>query len=408
MRYPGDQRNFGDRFGEPTAPYGPGAEPHDPEQADDGRSGRDGSPFAPPPGAFAARPGEPFGPSAGGFADRSRPAGGFDAAPHLPPNAPPGLQAAEPGDAHAYRPQPGPSYDTAYGASYGTAHDASGGPGPFDRPGQEGVDAPMEPPHEPGVPTAEPPAEPAGTGRGPNRFLVAAGAIVVGVALAGSGFTVSRMLTGDDAEQPAAAAAPTQSATPLPTPTPAPLQAKFKNRTSDPAPLTLAEVFGKRTFKGAGVVYTRTAWKHDRDCSKGVTGAKLQAVLKKGGCTQVLRASYARGDGLLIGTVGVLNLRTEEAAERAAKTAAGRDTHLQPLPGRKGISKTLGKGLALGTAYSRGHYLIMVWVQRPDGKEIAARDRQKVTAFQQQVVLGSNLYKALHYRGIAGKPLTSR
>lgn len=418
MRYPGDQDNSGDRFGEPTAPYGPGADPYGPEQTDDGRPGRN-SPFppsTPPPGAFAGRPGESFRPFDGGFDDRPHAPGGLDATQHLPPSThPPGRHAAAPGDAHRRRPHLGPS--SGSGPRYGSERE----PTPFAQghPGPEAFDPPAGPPHEPAPPAHQAPPESDTdhdtnkdtdkTTKRPHTFLVATGAVVVGLALAGSGFTVSRMLTSDDGE-PAAAAAPTQPATalPTPTPTPAPLKVKFKNRASDPTPLTLAEVFGTRTFKRAGVVYTRTAWKHDRDCAKGVIGAEFEAVLKKGGCTQVLRASYARRDGSLIGTVGVLNLRTEAAAQKAAKAAAGRDIYLQPLPAKTGVSRTLGKGTALGTAYSRGHYLIMTWVQRPDGKEIATRDHQKVNTFQQQVILGSNLYRALHYRGIAGKPLTSR
>ncbi|WP_119728460.1 hypothetical protein [Thermomonospora amylolytica] len=397
MRYPGDQGNSG----EPTAPYGPGADPHGPEQAGDGRPGQDGSPFAPPPGAFAARPGESFD---GGFDDRPYAPGGFDAPGSGPEEG--GRYAADPGDTYAYQPQPGPSYG------------AQNEPGPLGQghPGPQAFDAPAGPyepyePSEPHTPTYyDAPHE---DGLEPERRrstpLVAVGAVVAGLLLAGGGFAVSSMLTGGDTGEPAAAAEPTEPATASPTPTepPAPLNVKLKDRASDPEPLTLAEVFGTQTFKEKGTTYLRTAWKHDRDCAKGVTGAKLEAALKKGGCNQVLRASYARRDGSLIGTVGVLNLKTEQAAKNAAKAGAGRDAYLQPLPAKKGVTRTLGKGVALGTVYARGHYLIMTWVQRPDGKEIGSKDHKKVTAFQQQVILGSNLGKALHYRGIEGKPLTS-
>jgi hypothetical protein len=178
---------------------------------------------------------------------------------------------------------------------------------------------------------------------------------------------------------------------------------KLKSRATDPSPLTLKEAFGKATFTAGGQKYLRTGWHQRRGCTGTVNGAKLTAVVKKGGCTQALRATYARGDKLLVGTVGVLNLKTEQAAKLAQKAAVAKDAFLEPLPG-KGASKTIGKGEALGTAQAQGHYLVMTWVQRPDGKKIPDKYHKTVSAFGQQLVKGSNLGFALHYRETEGKP----
>ncbi|SEG33122.1 hypothetical protein SAMN04489712_104441 [Thermomonospora echinospora] len=525
MGYPGEQGRSGGHSPEPpSTPYGPGAEPHGPEQAGAGRPGQDDSPFTPPFGAFAARPGESFdtgndrppaddrfGPAEGGY-DAGTTAqfglgetgrfdfstggsgiggsstggydtgGGFDAAPGgrfasgTGGYDIPGARADGPGSGTPGTDGPGPSdfgpggtgmggfdrhspgvggYDSGGpgSAAPGTGGYDSGGfdqggqfgagsferqdspsfgpPGEYGpgqgRPGPGSFDAPDDEPYGPmggrrlpedggprgpeGFNGPEGPGEP-GEGRAERRGrlpLIIGGAVVAGLVLIGSGFTVSTMLKGDSDDGAAAAstqtAAPRPTATPTPTTPPAPLNAKLKSRATDPDPLTLKEVFGTASFTQKGKKFVRTAWKHDRGCTGAVNGSKLEAALKKGGCAQVLRATYARADGLLIGTVGVLNLKTESAAKAAEKAGAGRDAFLQPLAGT-GYTKKIGKGAALGTTFVRGHYLIMTWVQRPDGKTISGKYHKVVSAFQQQIILGSNLNKALHYRGIEGKPLT--
>ncbi|MBX6768927.1 MAG: hypothetical protein IRY90_17540 [Actinomadura rubrobrunea] len=178
---------------------------------------------------------------------------------------------------------------------------------------------------------------------------------------------------------------------------------KLKSRTTDPTPLTLNEIFGKRSFTAGGEKYGRVAWHAERGCSGAATGASLVGALRKGGCSQALRATYVRGDGALIGTVGVFNLRTDTAAKVAAKAASAKSSALRPLPG-PGITKKIGKGEALGTAEARGHYLVMTWVQRPDGKKIPEASHQAVAVFGRQVIKNSNLSFALAYRATEGKP----
>lgn len=398
MGYPGDQGKFD---GRPSEPPVPGADPHGPEQAGADRPGQDGSPFDPPPGAFAARPGDSFGfgPGAGrpgpGFGTDGPDTGGFGAGNRF-------------GQGPTERREPGPA-----GGPGGRAGQESPESPSFGSAGQELYGAMGERyfsadagPGEPLGHARSHADEPRSTRRLP---LVIGGAVVAGLVLIGGGFAVSSLLS-DDSDKGAAASAPQpqasqQTASPTPSVSTGPLNVKLKSRATDPSPLTLKEVFRRESFTIKGKKYVRTAWKHDRDCTKVVNGTKLAATLKKGGCAQVLRATYARSDGLLVGTVGVLNLKTENWAKAAEKAGSGRDAYLQPLPGT-GYSKKIGKGAALGTSFVRGHYLIMTWVQRPDGKTIASKYHEVVSNFQQQIILGSNLSKALHYRGIEGKPLT--
>ncbi|MFP3963594.1 hypothetical protein SMC26_14830 [Actinomadura fulvescens] len=238
-----------------------------------------------------------------------------------------------------------------------------------------------------------------------NLPLIIGGAIVAGLVLVGGGFGVSAMLKDDEPTKPAAAdkSAPPATA-PRQQPSKPPLTpVKLKSRVTDPRPLTLNEAFGKRSFTSTTGKVARTAWKAQRGCAGIVNGVALGKALKKGGCSQALRATFARGDGKLIGTVGVLNLKTEAAARAAERAAAAKDAYLQPLAGT-GVTKKIGKGEALGTAEVRGHYLVMTWVQRPDGKKIAAKYHRLVSTFGQELIRGSNLKFALTYRETEGKP----
>ncbi|QFG23921.1 hypothetical protein F7P10_25165 [Actinomadura sp. WMMB 499] len=178
---------------------------------------------------------------------------------------------------------------------------------------------------------------------------------------------------------------------------------KLQSRTTDPAPLTLKEVFGNGKFEVDDHKYARTAWHSGKECNGVVGGDALDAAVKKGDCTQALRATYAISGGALIGTLGVLNLESAAHAKAAEKAAQADDAYLLALPGT-GITKTNGKGLALGTAQARGHYLVMTWVQRPNGKTIATKHHDTVRLFGTEIYKGSNLSLALHYRETEGKP----
>ncbi|WP_067799231.1 hypothetical protein [Actinomadura formosensis] len=238
-----------------------------------------------------------------------------------------------------------------------------------------------------------------------NLPLIIGGSAVAGILLIGGGVGLSSMLKGD----PKPKATPTQTPSTQAQPTPSPTQpvlapVKLQSRTTDPKPLTLKEVFGKASFKAGGYKYVRTAVNAQKSCTGVVGGTALEKALKKGGCTQALRATYALSSGSLIGTVGVFNLKDETAAKKAVKAAAAKEAFLQALPG-KGVSKTNGKGEAFGTSQARGHYVIMTWVQRPDGKKIVSKYHAAVQVFGTQMVKGSNLALALHYRETEGKPL---
>jgi hypothetical protein len=144
-----------------------------------------------------------------------------------------------------------------------------------------------------------------------------------------------------------------------------------------------------------------TARRAERRCSPPTHGTTFRKALTKGGCTQVLRATFSNGK--LIGTIGVINLRTQTAANSVQVTSRQKDAFILALPGT-GSTKKIGQGLSLTTAEVDGHYLIMSWVQYPNGKRISSKYYGAVTSFVRDATLGSNLRPALNYRSMEGKP----
>ncbi len=410
MAYPGDQQQPGGwpPPQPPQSPYGPAEDqaahggslfdpPHSrsrgpavpdpfggPGSYDQGfPSGTDNGGYGGGPGSFGGHPDD-----AGRYGGGSSAFGGF-------------------GDPGGYA---GPA-STAGANGYGGAgrYDEAGG---FGDPGGHGAPGGYGPDHF----GAEPGGYPGGPGGGAgdergswlvgNRkpviigAAVAAGVVVIGgVALA--------VTTGGGGGKPKAAPATSQAATPRPTPTPTPTPTetgrgdRLASRATDPEPLTLNEVFKARKFKGGGRTYVMTARRSLRKCSSGVHGTTFRRALAKGGCTQALRATFSNGK--FVGTIGVLNLRTETAAAAAERASHPKDAYIVPLPGT-GTTKKIGQGLSLTTAETDGHYLIVSWVQYPSGKKIAKGDYAGVTSFVKYTTLGSNLRPALNYRSMEGKP----
>jgi hypothetical protein len=270
----------------------------------------------------------------------------------------------------------------SFGPSFGESPDPyGGGPGGYG-PGDEGEDPPRP---------------------GRKRPVIIA-AVVAAVVVVGGGAALA-LTSGGGSKAPAAA--PTTAPPPTPTvnPTPSPTETgrggRLASRATDPEPLTLNEVFKARSFKIGGKRYLMAARRSERKCSPPTHGVNFRKALTKAGCTQVLRATFS--NGTLIGTIGVINLRTQTAAETAQVASRDKDAFIMALPGA-GTTKKIGQGLSLTTAEVDGHYLIMSWVQYPSGKKIAKGDYSAVTSFVRATTYGSNLRTALNYRSMEGKP----
>jgi hypothetical protein len=136
------------------------------------------------------------------------------------------------------------------------------------------------------------------------------------------------------------------------------------SRALDPVPLTLTELFPAQ-FTGAGTSYVRTVQKAKTHCAAALKGSQLIAAVSKAGCTQAMRASYLSANHKLMGTIGVLNLITAAAAEKAGKVA-GPAEFIAQLPAATGPTRNLAKGTGFEAAEVKGHYLVLVWGEFAD------------------------------------------
>ncbi len=173
-------------------------------------------------------------------------------------------------------------------------------------------------------------------------------------------------------------------------------------RTADPDPLTVAGLYPPQ-FVLNGRSYVRTAASVTKNCSGAVYGPDLQAALQSGHCSQVARASYVSGDGKMMGTVGVVNLGTSAAAQKAGQVTGPQEI-IAPLTGKKGPTSKLGSGTGVVQAEIKGHYLILMWAEFTSLKSPSgSAQRQALEEFATNIVTGSANIN-LSTRMLSGKP----
>lgn len=176
-------------------------------------------------------------------------------------------------------------------------------------------------------------------------------------------------------------------------------------RTEDPAPLTLAELFPPGFVNETDhVSFTLAGTKLDKTCSRAVIGQDLIGALQDGKCTQVLRASYYTGNGTMMGTIGVANLSSTNEAHHAGKLV-GTSDFVDPLSTAKGVTSKLGKGTGIVEAEYKGHYLIMIWAELTSTSAANARQTQQLQQFGTDLIAGTaNI--SLSQRMLYGHPAT--
>jgi hypothetical protein len=174
------------------------------------------------------------------------------------------------------------------------------------------------------------------------------------------------------------------------------------SRSDDPSALTLTELYPPQ-FQLDGSSYVRTAAAVSKNCTLAVYGSSLQTALQSGHCTQVLRASYLSGDGTMMGTVGVANLTSTSAAQKAGQ-ATGPNEIIAPLAAQKGPTSKLGNGTGVVQAEIKGHYLILMWAEFSNLKSPSTTaQRQQLEQFAAALVTGSANID-LSTRMLTGKP----
>jgi hypothetical protein len=294
-------------------------------------------------------------------------AGGDDRWPQAPgatATPPAGLARPDPGRP-GERADPGP---------------AGGPPGPFDRAAPAPFDRGAAGP-DTRVTTGPGQRVPAGTGPGraaaggrrgtrartrPGgrgqrlRTLVICGLALIVAAGAASYFVLarggSRPTAAEGGQRPRAR----PSTDPSPTPSLGPW-GHIASRALDPAPLTLTELFPAQ-FTNAGVTYVMTVDKAKTHCGPALVGSQLVSAVSAADCTQAMRASYLSTNRKVMGTIGVLNLVTAAAAEKAGQ-AAGPTEFIAQLPAAHGLTRFLTRGTGIEAAEVKGHYLVLVWAE---------------------------------------------
>jgi hypothetical protein len=200
------------------------------------------------------------------------------------------------------------------------------------------------------------------------------------------------------------AAAPATKPAVAPT-RPAPVPGPWKDITSqavDTQPLSSQELYPARFAEG-GSAGIRTVDRANTKCTKEVIGSALRTAVRKGGCTQVIRASYLSTNRKMMATIGVLNLVDVAAADKVGK-ASGATEFIRQLPGPHGPTRNLTKGTGLEDATVKGHYLILIWTEfanlhAPTGK----KQRKELAKFSLDLFAGT-ANVSLTSRMVTGRP----
>ncbi|GAA2312474.1 hypothetical protein GCM10010149_74250 [Nonomuraea roseoviolacea subsp. roseoviolacea] len=197
------------------------------------------------------------------------------------------------------------------------------------------------------------------------------------------------------------ATSPTRTSAPLPTTPPG----KFgyaTDRSTDPEPLTVKELFPTKKFAVSGHSYEMTITSKLKKCGDGALGGKLQKALKSGKCTQLLRASFRDKAGKIIGTVGVANLKTGKNAAKVA-SAGSQTNYVKPLPGKDSVTKLVGSGSGGTQVWAHGHYAVMIWFQNKDGSKPDKKSQKAIMGAAVEVTKAT-VFKALDQRSLTGHP----
>jgi len=228
--------------------------------------------------------------------------------------------------------------------------------------------------------------------------ITAAGAIIAAVALI-------LVLTSPGGGAPAAGRNPTNTPGPARTSaTPPPGKWKYiGSRKTDAVPLSLIELY-PAVIASAGTAYTRTTEEKGKNCHGSLIGSALQTAVRRGGCTQELRATYLSKAAKAMATIGVFNLKTSALASKAA-AKAGRSEFVAQLPAKTGQTKSIGQGTGLEEALVKGHYLVLVWAEATNlaAPPKTKSGRARFSAFM-TLLVNNTVNLSLSIRMVDGRP----
>jgi hypothetical protein len=176
------------------------------------------------------------------------------------------------------------------------------------------------------------------------------------------------------------------------------------SRATDPTPLSLKELF-PASFYVKRIYYHLTIQRSGQDCRTALIGTALQAAVRRGDCTQVLRASYASRLQNAMATVGVFNL-TDATSASAAAIHAGRVQFVAQLAAKNGVTSRIGQGPGLEEAVVKGHYLVLVWAEFINLATPKTNWQQSHLTGFMNTLIDSTINNSLSYRMVDGRPPT--
>ncbi len=153
----------------------------------------------------------------------------------------------------------------------------------------------------------------------------------------------------------------------------APAYGGITARSADSAPLTADEAFPKEaatlSVPGGKAKVRLRAKRLDADCAAAVWGGSVGAELGRGGCTQAARAIYSDTRSGYALAVALFNLNTAQDANRFVARleqtlGAG---FVLPLEAPEPLDD-FGRGFGMARGLAMGHFAVVSWAQRLDGK----------------------------------------
>jgi hypothetical protein len=143
----------------------------------------------------------------------------------------------------------------------------------------------------------------------------------------------------------------------------------------DKAPISADTLFPGTQLTVGTNVYKKGPTASTTNCASAAQGT-LPAVLKKNGCTRIIRATYSK-DGVAV-TVGVALFDTTDQATKA-KQQADNKSIITSLFG-KGVPAFCRTAICRSTTNSYGRYAYFTLGGFTDGKDVKAKDAKVFTA----------------------------
>ncbi|MBO2449768.1 hypothetical protein J4573_21890 [Actinomadura barringtoniae] len=210
--------------------------------------------------------------------------------------------------------------------------------------------------------------------RGPSAGALfgAAGVLAVVVAMIVGALVIVDRSGGTAKPSASADGSPAESSGPSPvsysSSASAKAYARIAQRSADAAPLTSAELFPSSASSVTvdKLKLSRTDKRLDRDCSAAAWGDAVATRLRADGCTQAARTTYVDGKKQYALAVVVFNLAgSAKSNDFVDVLGNGRGGgFVAPLDPPDGF----GDGFSMARGLAMGHYAVVSWAQRLDGK----------------------------------------